>query len=471
MSQNTIAKDRLIIGLTGSLGSGISTSAKYLVKILGSKVYKVTGEGWDSEEPKEIQDRVYKFSGLIEEEAEKRGEKRNSKGEFNRELLQKIGNEIRRDKGPGYLAAEILNRISRIEEKIGGKRDYAIVIDGIKNSGEVAELRKYSNFFLFAIDAFLNKRWGRKKLDYNGNEIEFEEDDKRDHNENIDYGQQVDKCVYLSDILINNDSDNKNELYHKILTYLVLIKKKNYSYPLPCETIMTQAYCESLKSSCIKRKVGAIIVNNGKPIAYGYNDVPPNEIPCEDKLKMCKRDEEKINLIKELKKCPYCGMEVEQTIECPGCHSFIKINDLTPKCQNPECNLDLDIDTFFICRHCRVKIIEKFIGKKSELCRAVHAEENAILQLSTLGISLNNMNATLYTTTFPCLQCANKIIAAGIKAVVYVEPYPIKDAWDLLVNSLGQKKVEKFQGIKARAYFRVYDKTEWIIKRNKTEGL
>lgn len=452
-----IENDRLIFGLTGSLGSGVSTAAKHLVKFFGSKIYKITDEGWDSGTPREVQDEAYKLSKIIEEIAEKKGNTR----PFKRELLQRIGNELRQEDA-SYLAKEILKRVNLVEEKIGSKSAYPIIIEGIKNSGEIAEFRKYSNFFLIAIDAFFDKRWERKKLDYNGNQTEFEDDDERDHNENIDYGQQVDKCVYLSDVLFNNDSDIKKELSDKIDSCLALIQKTNYMYPMPCESVMTQAYCKSLESACLKRKVGAVIVSDdGIPIVSAHNEVPYPEPSCEKRFGMCYRDKVKIDLIKNLKKCPNCGIDIEQNIICPKCKNSIKINDLTPKCMN--CKLDLDIDSFFICKGCNFKIIKKFIGKRLEVCRALHAEERAILQLAKLGmaVSLRDSNVTLYTTTFPCPQCANKIVGTGIKKIVYVEPYPTKESRDLLISTLGEKKVEKFEGVKARTYFRIYDRSQW----------
>ncbi|MBU0706964.1 hypothetical protein KKG41_01180 [Patescibacteria group bacterium] len=451
-----LESNRFIFGLTGSLGSGVSTSAKYLVKSLGSKTYKITGKGWNSGTPIGVKNEAYKFSRIIEEEAENRG---NSKP-FKRELLQKIGNELRQ-KDNGYLAKEILKRIDIVEGKVTSKSSYPIIIDGIKNSGEITEFRKYHNFFLFAIDANFDKRWGRKKLAYQGIK-KFKEDDERDHDENLDYGQQVDKCVYLSDILFNNDSKKIKELTDRIEAYIALIQKTKYMYPMPCESAMTQAYCKSLESTCLKRKVGAIIISDdGIPLVSACNEVPYPAQSCEKKFGMCYRDKVKIDLIRNLKNCPNCGIPIQQNIICPRCKNSIKIKNLTPKC--PRCNLDLDIDLSFICKGCNFKIVKNFIGKRSEVCRALHAEEKAILQLAKLGmgISLKNSNITLYTTTFPCPQCANKIVGTGIKRIVYVEPYPTKESQDLLINTLKKKNVEKFEGVKARNYFRVYDRSQW----------
>jgi len=451
-----IGRDRLIIGLTGSLGSGVSTAARYLIKTLRSKVYKITGNGWDSVKPQEVHDEGYKLSRIIEDEAQKRGEKKNNKGEFSRELLQRIGNELRCE-NKSFLAKEVLKRIEKVENNIPEEDSNPIVIDGIKNSGEVEEFRKYANFFLFSIDARVDIRWERVREKYEGNQDSFFADDERDHNENIDYGQQVDKCVYLSDILFNNDSDIKKQLYDRIKDYISLIQEQSYMYPMPCESIMTQAYCESLKSSCIKRKVGAVIVSSdGTPLVATFNEVPYPEVSCEKKHGMCYRDKIKIDLIRKLKNCPNCGTPIKQDIICPKCNNTIQINELTPSCKN--CSLDLDIDSFFICNSCKIKIVKKFIGKRMEVCRALHAEEKALLQLGKSGVSINPSSMTLYTTTFPCPQCANKMVGYGIGKIVYVEPYPTKESRDLLVSSLGEKNIDKFEGVKARAYFKIYDR-------------
>ena len=61
-------------------------------------------------------------------------------------------------------------------------------------------------------------------------------------------------------------------------------------------------------------------------------------------------------------------------------------------------------------------------GKSPELCRAVHSEQNAIIQASLNGKSTEG--ATIYCTHQPCVICAKMIINAGIKEVVYENDYP-----------------------------------------------
>lgn len=61
-------------------------------------------------------------------------------------------------------------------------------------------------------------------------------------------------------------------------------------------------------------------------------------------------------------------------------------------------------------------------GKQHELCRGLHAEQNAIVQAAKMGVSIDG--ATLYCTTRPCVICSKMLINAGIKRVVISESYP-----------------------------------------------
>ncbi|HOR12870.1 MAG TPA: cytidine/deoxycytidylate deaminase family protein [Clostridia bacterium] len=69
-------------------------------------------------------------------------------------------------------------------------------------------------------------------------------------------------------------------------------------------------------------------------------------------------------------------------------------------------------------------------GTRQELCYAIHAEQNAIIQAAKLGVSIDG--ATLYCTHQPCVICAKMIINAGIRRVVYAEGYPDEFSVDLM---------------------------------------
>jgi len=61
-------------------------------------------------------------------------------------------------------------------------------------------------------------------------------------------------------------------------------------------------------------------------------------------------------------------------------------------------------------------------GQRHELCRGLHAEQNAIIQAAYHGISIEG--ATLFCTTMPCSICLKMLLNAGIQEVVYEEGYP-----------------------------------------------
>ncbi len=60
-------------------------------------------------------------------------------------------------------------------------------------------------------------------------------------------------------------------------------------------------------------------------------------------------------------------------------------------------------------------------GERTEICRAVHAEQNALVQAAKHGVSITG--ADLYTTLQPCILCTKLLINVGIKRVIYLETY------------------------------------------------
>ena len=69
-------------------------------------------------------------------------------------------------------------------------------------------------------------------------------------------------------------------------------------------------------------------------------------------------------------------------------------------------------------------------GERHELCRALHAEQNAIIQAATLGQSIEG--GTIYITCQPCIICAKMIINSGINRIVISNGYPDEFAKDIL---------------------------------------
>ena len=241
-----------IIGLVGPFGSGCSYVAK---KISENYRYELLS-----------------LSTILREEFRK---KYPTKKRITRKDLQDFGNEIRKTKGSDYLARMICEEISRNKNK-----NY--IVDSIRNPEEIAFFRKsFAGFYLFGVFAEPDLLWKRVKDKYKDDRRAFDEDDKRDSNEGVEYGQRVTDSFRMADIiLLNNEnivSGNKNEelFLAKLQHNVKLIERIEAFVPTYIETNMAIAYAESMRSSCLKRKVGAVIVDlAGDVFSSGYNEVP-----------------------------------------------------------------------------------------------------------------------------------------------------------------------------------------------------
>jgi len=300
------------------------------------------------------------------------------------------------------------------------------VVRGIRNPGEIRAFReRYQRFFLFGVYATRETRWERFRKDYDDNLKAFNQDDFNDGGEeNEPYGQKVGNCFYESDVVLSNDRHistigNKdfNELKSMFETYVDLVKKPLSSrQPVRAdETLMAMGYAASQRSSCLKRKVGALIVRDGVVLSSGFNEVPGEERPCSDEFGECHRERLSKDLLGELKN---------------------------------EVSLPADKED-------NVGRLLKKRARMLDYCRALHAEESAILNLARSGGSVPLETCTMYTTTYPCRLCARKIVGVGLKQLVYFEPYPDPEAVAILRRVRGMR-TEVSQGVTFRAYFRVY---------------
>jgi len=75
-------------------------------------------------------------------------------------------------------------------------------------------------------------------------------------------------------------------------------------------------------------------------------------------------------------------------------------------------------------------------GERHEICRGLHAEQNAIIQAAVFGISIRN--SVLYCTNTPCVVCAKMLINAGVKEIVYSGEYPD----DLAKKMISESKIK-----------------------------
>lgn len=387
-----------IIGLTGSFGSGCTYIAENILIKLGYAYYSLSKDI--------LRPMFQKITGK-------------DPNQCDRHELQKFGDQIREKNGSDYLAKKMI-------EVINGKEKNKFVIDSIRNPEEVRTFREYyRNFFLFGVYADKEKRWDRVKSKYHNNKGTFEDDDQNDTGgDNPHHGQKVGDCFYEADVILTNDENfievgnaSFNLFSSEIERYINLVQKPlNKQQPIAKnEVIMSIAYAMSQRSSCRKRKVGAVIVDSeGNIVSSGYNEVPAHEKPCTQEYNDCQRDWLTKQFFQQLK------------------------NNV------PEVNTKGE----------EIKALFRKQFKILDFCRSLHAEENAIVNLARNGLSISLEKCTLYTTTYPCRMCSNKIVNVGIKQIVYVEPYPDEAAKSILKNA--DIRTEFFKGVTFKAYSRLY---------------
>lgn len=412
------ARSNLVIGLTGPFGSGCGEIRKVL-ESLSFHPFKISDD---------IRGELKKTKKLI-----KKGKK------DWRKVLQDHGNKQRK-KGRAYWINKVVERIDAANID-----DDNIVIDGFRNFQGVQEIRKiYPRFFLVAICAEKDERWKRVKDDYASRQNEFETDDRRDRNEDFNWGQGVQKCVDDADyVYFNNehlvvtqqDKESPNTakiertLKKQAKDFVPLMQgTEDPRLPRPEEIQIAAAYAQSNSSTCGKRHVGAVITlnRNGQefPISMGFNENPPG-VPTCSKEGACYKDEDMMSKLGALKgiHCFACGKK----------HNAIK---------EP-----------WLCK-CGASFKEWLHRTRNmELCTAIHAEERAILSLG----GRSAQGGTLYVTTFPCFQCARIIVDAKIKKIVYVEAYPVPETTHFLEKQ-ADVRVEPFSGFTASGFFRVFPK-------------
>lgn len=332
-----------------------------------------------------------------------------------RNNLQEFGNEMRQENGNDYFAKKVFSIIDQSDcDKW--------VVDSIRNTHEVEFFKKNSGqFYLISIWASKDTRWERVNSKYNGNLTNFNMDDARDSNEKKENGQQISLCYQMADVVILNNNplfeggEDHNNFKKIIKKYIDLFESKRSFEPSEDETLMTMAYTNSWRSSCTQRKVGSLIKDDyGNVFSSGYNEVPSSERSCKKVYGKCYRK--------------FLREKFDSQID----------------------GIILDDDN-----NQRVKKLFRKDFKILDYCRALHAEENAIINIARMGVSFPMERATLYTTTYPCNLCANKIAQVGIKKIVYFEPYPMEEA-KVILESHGVEQVP-FEGVTYNGYSRLME--------------
>jgi deoxycytidylate deaminase len=114
------------------------------------------------------------------------------------------------------------------------------------------------------------------------------------------------------------------------------------------------------------------------------------------------------------------------------------------------------------CAHCGSNLEKYFWPERAmSWCTAIHAEVAALL---TAG--LRARGATLYTTTFPCFQCSEKIVQVGVTSIVFTDLYPDIRAADRL--EIAGIETRRFEGIRSSRFDEIFSRARTYVARQRT---
>lgn len=371
--------------------------------------------------------------------------------------LMKAGNEARQaleDKAAlAWLAVlEVRNRRRKRESDGRISKPVAYIFLTLKTPQEISFLRNVYDDSFVSVSIFqprerrvsaLAAKIGRTNgvSDLDRYRAAAENLVKLDEEDGADFGQRVSDSFAESDYFAN--VDNRQQAHVAIDRLVDIVFGHPFITPSIDEYGMFLAWGVSLRSADLSRQVGAAACDaRGNLIAVGCNDVPRagggQYWPSADDARDFQRGfdssaAEKRNMIGEV----LARLKEGGWLSDAACQ-------LTP-----DARLDQALNPL---------LKGSLATSLLEFGRIIHAEMAAIADAARRGLALDG--ATLYTTTFPCHVCARHVVAAGIRRVVYIEPYPKSRARDLHEDSIafdsagsnGKVLFEGFNGVAPRRY-------------------
>ena len=400
-------------------------------------------------------------------------------------VMMDIGSDARKKYGTDIIALGIASEIRKHRNSNKSTKNNAFIIHSLKHPDEVIRLRELypRGFYLFGVHSSPKNRENYLIQLPGIGKREAEKLMKRDRREAGDSGQQLVNTYYLSDFFIGWESyedENLQEKSEKLLANSIdriidIVFGYKYHTPTFGEYAMFLAFSTAARSADLSRQVGAVIARDGEILSVGANDCPcyggglywpkldmgslkfedfPNGRDHKRSIDSNKREQIKIvNEVVEL-----IVPAIVNNIETSFLHE--KMDELQEDIISKKLTHSLD----------RAILKNSKIGDLTEFGRVVHAEMEALMSCARAGISTKG--ATLYSTTFPCHNCAKHIIASGIARVVFIEPYLKslaiefhKEAAEIAYPALlgdnvntSQSKVkfEPFFGVGPRKYFDLF---------------
>lgn len=374
------------------------------------------------------------------------------------------GNEFRRKIAfGGALAALAMLGIRKIRKSIAGEERnimprFAFILNSLKHPTEVRVLRSIygQRFILFSAFTPRETRLknlaeriaeSRQRLNLDEFRSAAEHLVQRDDVEFDKFGQNVRGTFPRGDFFL--DASELEELRKSTTRFLELFFGHPFHTPTRDEYGMFLAHAAALRSADLSRQVGAVICTaEGDVVAVGTNEVPKAggglywEGDASDERDFRRGIEDP-------------DYKMRRTV----------IAEVIQRLRNKKW-LDASKNTI-------EKLTDEALGEEGFLKdsqvmdqvsfdRAVHAEMAALTDSARRTVTVKD--CTLFTTTFPCHNCAKHIVASGIKRVVYIEPYPKSLAFKLHPDSISMEKragstltiFEPFVGVAPRRYFDLF---------------
>ncbi|AUG97592.1 MULTISPECIES: anti-phage dCTP deaminase [Pseudomonas] len=405
---------QVVIALCGPLGTPLHEVAKNFRDLLLSTDY-----GYEHVEIIRLSDEIRAKSNLS--------------GDCSVKDLIEAGNDLRKDHGNEVLAKLAIRRISiarasEQEKAAEAKKSehpdlfrtdsddslvpnvtlkWCHIIDSIKHVDELRLLRSIYGEMLYVVGVYspIEMRISRLEGALKGDGVHDLID--RDSGEEIDHGQRVEDTFPQSDFFLRVEKTTDSHRISRVKRFLDLMLGTMVATPTVNERAMYAAFSAARNSACLSRQVGASITScEGEVISTGWNDVP--------------------KAFGGLYQTEGDGLNFDEDRRCWNLDGGVCSNDQEKKVISNYI-VDKLIESELISLDKREAALAVIRGKTQlksliEFSRAVHAEMHALLNAgATDGGKIRH--GKLFVTTYPCHSCARHLVAAGIREVIFLEPY------------------------------------------------
>ena len=440
----------LVIAFCGAVGSGVSTVAQEFKKLMEDSRY-----GYRLERIK-VSDLIEKAEPYLSDPVPefmwpqatpnpraKRTARLQDLGDalryqFSYDALAVLAiSEISIKRAQGHLTEQVKEKIIKGEELPNENVRTIWLVDSLKNPEEVKTLRSIygSMFYLIGVLSPFDVREGRlRKKGMSTSEAGIILD--RDASGSFDHGQKLVDTIHMADFFVNNAWETTANVTASLQRFISILFGQLVP-PTKEEYAMYVAQSAAYNSACLSRQVGAaVMAEDGNIISYGYNDVPK----CGGGL-YCSGDGPDNRCYATPEKC---RSESEKDTIKEKIKTILSSSSLK--------NEDVDAVLAVIYKESGIKNLTEF-------SKAVHAEMDAIIKVARRGTG-GIEGCKMFVTTYPCHNCAKHIVAAGIKSVVYIEPYEKSLALKLHDDSItsnpaageGKVKFIPFDGVAPRQF-------------------